>query len=141
MENRARRGVSIDPDPLAGLDQVQIAGSLVSPRASNPIQPRYVTVMALSNAERQRRHRERLKAGQPPPRVRYQRPKDKRSKARRWSEAVQELVELQAEYQAWLDSLPENLRSSAVAEQLETICDMDIESLQEVEPPRGFGRD
>ena len=97
--------------------------------------------MALSNAERQRRHRERLKAGQPPPRVRYRRPKDKRSQARRWSDAVQELVELQAEYQAWLDSVPENLRSSAVAEQLETICDMDIESLQEVEPPRGFGRD
>ena len=97
--------------------------------------------MPLSNAERQRRHRERLKAGQQPPRVRYRRPKDKRSKARRWSDAVQELVDLQAEYQAWLDSLPENLRSSAVAEQLEAICDLDVESLQEVEPPRGFGRD
>ena len=97
--------------------------------------------MGLSNAERQRRHRERLKAGQPPPRVRYRRPKDKRSKARRWSEAVQELVDLQAEYQAWLDSLPENLRSSAVAEQLEAICDLDLDVLQDMEPPRGFGRD
>ena len=67
--------------------------------------------MGLSNAERQRRHRERLKAGQPPPRVRYRRPKDKkRSKARRWTDAVQELLDLQAEYQAWLDGLPENLR-------------------------------
>ena len=97
--------------------------------------------MALSNAERQRRHRERLKAGQQPPRVRYRRPKDKRSRAQRWSDAVQELVDLQAEYQAWLDSLPENLRSSALAEQLEAICDLDLDSLQEVEPPRGFGRD
>ena len=97
--------------------------------------------MGLSNAERQRRHRERLKAGQQPPRVRYRRPKDKRSKARRWSDAVQELVDLQAEYQAWLDSLPENLRGSAVAEQLEDICELDLDSLQEVEPPRGFGRD
>ena len=97
--------------------------------------------MGLSNAERQRRHRERLKAGQQPPRVRYRRPKDKRSKARRWSDAVQELADLQSEYQAWLDSLPENLRSSAVAEQLEAICDLDLDSLQEVEPPRGFGRD
>ena len=96
--------------------------------------------MGLSNAERQRRHRERLKAGQLP-RVRYRRPKDRRSKARRWSDAVQELADLQAEYQAWLDSLPENLRSSAVAEQLEAICDLDLESLQDVEPPRGFGRD
>ena len=97
--------------------------------------------MGLSNAERQRRHRERLKAGQPPSRVRYRRPKDKRSRARRWSDAVQELVDLQAEYQAWLDNLPDNLQSSAVAEQLEAICDMDVEALQEVEPPRGFGRD
>ena len=75
--------------------------------------------MGLSNAERQRLHRERLKAGQPPSRVRYRAPKDRRSKAQRWSDAVQELVDLQAEYQAWLDSLPENLQSSAVAEQLE----------------------
>ena len=97
--------------------------------------------MGLSNAERQRRHRERLKTGQPPDRVRYRRPKDRRSRSRRWTEAVQELADLQAEYQAWLDSLPENLRSSAVAEQLEAICDLDLESLQEVEPPRGFGRD
>ena len=97
--------------------------------------------MGLSNAERQRRHRERLKTGQSPDRVRYRRPKDRRSRSRRWSEAVQELVDLQAEYQAWLDSLPENLRSSAVAEQLEAICDLDLDSLQDVEPPRGFGRD
>ena len=95
--------------------------------------------MGLSNAERQRRHRERLKAGQPP--SRYRLPKDKRPRARRWSDAVQELADLQAEYQAWLDSLPENLRSSAVAEHLEAICDLDLDSLQDVEPPRGFGRD
>ena len=97
--------------------------------------------MGLSNAERQRRYREHIKAGQPPSRVSYRRPKDRRSKARRWSDAVQELVDLQAEYQAWLDSLPENLQSSAVAEQLEAICDLDLDSLQDVEPPRGFGRD
>ena len=97
--------------------------------------------MGLSNAERQRRHRERLKAGQLLPRVRYRALKDRRSKARRWSDAVQELADLQAEYQAWLDSLPENLQSSAVAEQLEAICDLDVDSLQDLEPPRGFGRD
>ena len=66
--------------------------------------------MGLSNAERQRRHRERLKAGQRLPRASYRRPKDRRSKARRWSDAVQELIDLQAEYQAWLNGLPENLR-------------------------------
>ena len=100
-----------------------------------------LTNMGLSNAERQRRHRERLKAGQALSRVRYRRPKDRRSKAQRWSDAVQELIDLQAEYQAWLDSLPENLQSSAVAEQLEAICELDLDSLQDVEPPRGFGRD
>ena len=71
----------------------------------------------------------------------YHRPKDKRSKAQRWSDAVEDLLDLQAGYQAWLDGLPENLRNSAVAEQLELICELDLDSLQEVEPPRGFGRD
>ena len=55
--------------------------------------------------------------------------------------AIITLIDLQAEYQAWLDSLPENLQSSAVAEQLEAICELDLDSLQDVEPPRGFGRD
>ena len=91
--------------------------------------------MGLSNAERQRRYRERLKAGQSLSRVRYRAPKDRRSKAQRWSDAVQELVDLQAEYQAWLDSLPENLESSAVAERLEDICDLDLDSLQGGEGP------
>ena len=86
--------------------------------------------MGLSNAERQRRYRERLKAGQSLSRVHYRTPKDRRSKAQRWSDAVQELVDFQAEYQAWLDSLPENLESSAVAERLEAICDLDVDSLQ-----------
>ncbi len=95
----------------------------------------------MSNADRQRRYRERLKAEQPPSRVRYRAPKDRRSKARRWNDAVQELVDLQDEYQAWFDNLPDNLESSAVAERLEAICDLDVESLQDVEPPRGFGRD
>ena len=95
----------------------------------------------MSNAERQRRYRERLKAGRALSRVRYRAPKDRRSKAQRWSDAVQELVDLQAEYQAWLDNLPDNLESSAVAERLEAICDLDVDSLQDLEPPRGFGRD
>ena len=97
--------------------------------------------MGLSNAERQRRHRERLKgrtaavpcALPPPEGQAIQGP----ALERRGAGAA----DLQAEYQAWLDSLPENLRSSAVAEQLEAICDLDLDSLQEVEPPRGFGRD
>jgi hypothetical protein len=94
--------------------------------------------MALSNAERQQRYRERLKARQP--RVRYLRPRDRRSRPQRWAEAVETLRELQAEYQDWLDNLPESLQSSALAEKLEEVCSVDIDSL-DVELPLGFGRD
>ena len=94
--------------------------------------------MALSNAERQQRYRERLKARQP--RVRYLRPRDRRSRPQRWAEAVETLRELQAEYQDWLDNLPESLQSSALAEKLEEVCSVDVDSL-DVELPLGFGRD
>ena len=95
--------------------------------------------MGLSNAERQRRWRERRKEQQPA--VKYRKPKDRRSRPERWRDAVQTLLDLQAEYQDWLDGLPENLEGSAVAEKLEAICGYDFGDLEELEPPRGFGRD
>lgn len=52
-----------------------------------------------------------------------------------------ELVTLQAEYQAWLDTLPESLVNSATAASLEEICGLDLSDLESIEPPRGFGRD
>jgi hypothetical protein len=94
--------------------------------------------MALSNAERQQRYRERRQARQP--RVRYLRPRDRRSRPQRGTEAVETLRELQAEYQDWLDNLPESLQSSALAEKLEEVCGVDIDAL-DVELPLGFGRD
>ena len=54
---------------------------------------------------------------------------------------VAELVELQEEYRAWRDSLPDNLAESATAEALRAVCDLDLSELDSVEPPRGFGRD
>ena len=66
---------------------------------------------------------------------------DHRGRARRWNDNVAGLVEAQAEYAAWLDSLPDNLRDSATAEALQAICDLDLTELQAIEPPRGFGRD
>lgn len=105
--------------------------------------PRYVTVysvgMGLTNAERQQRWRDRRKNEQPA--VRYRRPQDRRSRPQRWRDAVQTLVDLQAEYQEWLDSMPDGLRESAVAEKLEAICGYDLGDLEALEPPRGFGRD
>jgi hypothetical protein len=50
-------------------------------------------------------------------------------------------VERQVGYAAWLDSLPENLRDSALAEALQAICDLDLSELQAIIPPRRFGRD
>lgn len=104
---------------------------------------RYVTGhnegMGLSNAERQRRFRERRKEQQP--RIHYRRPQDRRSRPQRWRDAVQTLVDLQAEYQDWLENLPDGLQGSAVAEKLEAICEYDFRDLETLEPPRGFGRD
>ncbi len=70
-------------------------------------------------------------------------------------DALQELYELQQEFQEWRDNLPENMGSSATAEKLDAICEIDIESqismidetdaviseFTEADLPRGFGRD
>jgi hypothetical protein len=63
-------------------------------------------------------------------------------------EALGELRDLQAEYQDWRDGLPENLQNSPVAEKLDAVCDVDIESARAiveeagaVDLPLGFGRD
>ena len=95
--------------------------------------------MALTNAQRQRRYRQRHKAQQP--QVRYRRPHDRRSRPQRWHQAVRTLLDLQDEYQGWLDNLPDNLGASALAHKLEAICGLDLAELDSVEPPRGFGRD
>ena len=59
----------------------------------------------------------------------------------RWRDAVAELQELQDDYQAWLDALPQNMADSATAEALRAICDLDLSELQSIVPPKGFGRD
>ena len=96
--------------------------------------------MALSNAERQRRYRARRAAGEPvrtPP----VRPKDRRPRPKRWAAAVAELRALQAEYETWRDQLPESLADSRTAVLLEGVCDVDLDALDDVQLPRGFGRD
>jgi len=72
--------------------------------------------------------------------LRYRRPADRRSKRQRWRDAVAELLELQADYQQWLDALPESLADTPTADALRVVCDLDLSSL-ELDPPRGFGRD
>ena len=91
----------------------------------------------MTPAERQARHRAARSARTPV--LRTRRPADHRSRARRWHDAVAELVRLRAQYAAWLEALPDNLRDTTTAEALQTICDLD--ELLAIEPPRGFGRD
>ena len=50
------------------------------------------------------------------------------------------LLDIQAEYEAWRDGLPESLAESRTHELLEGVCDVDLDAL-DVELPRGFGRD
>ena len=96
---------------------------------------------ALSNAERQARHRA-CRVTQPAAAIaRTKRPTDRRSRPQRWRDAVVELLALQAEYAAWLEVLPDSLRDSATAEALEAIVDLDLTALDETKPPRGYGRD
>jgi len=96
---------------------------------------------ALSNAERQARYRARREAEQPPSKIRYRRPADRRTRSQRWYDTVAVLVALQAEYVAWQDALPDSLRDTATAEALQAIVDLDLDALIAIVPPRGYGRD
>ena len=95
--------------------------------------------MALTNADRQARYRERRQAGES--RIRYRRPADRRSRPQQWNDAVQTLLALQDQYRAWRDALPESLAGSATAALLDEVCELDLSVLEAVELPRGFGRD
>jgi len=93
----------------------------------------------MTAAERQARYRAARASGTPA--VRMRRPLDHRSRAKRWSDAIAELITLQGQYSAWLQALPESLQDSATAEALVAICDLDLTELEAIVPPRGFGRD
>ena len=95
--------------------------------------------MPLTNAEKQRRWRERRAAGTPV--VRYVKVAEpKRSRPERWRAAVATLRELQESYQTWRDNLPESLEDSATAELLDAVIAVDLDQL-DIELPKGFGRD
>ena len=93
----------------------------------------------MTPAQRQARHRARLRRDRPTPPA----PTSQRNPARpqRWAAAVAALVNLQDEYRAWLDNLPASLVGSRLAEKLQAIAEIDLEELQAIEPPRGYGRD
>jgi hypothetical protein len=94
---------------------------------------------AMSGAERQARYRATHANGTPV--IRTRRPADRRSRIQRWNDTIATAVDIQAEYAAWLDALPENQQDSALADALRVIVEFDLSELQAIEPPRGFGRD
>jgi hypothetical protein len=96
---------------------------------------------ALSNAERQARHRTRRLTQPVAVTIRTRQPIDRRSRPKRWRDAVSELLALQAEYADWLSTLPDSLCDSPTAQALEAIVDLDLLILAEIDPPRGYGRD
>ena len=100
---------------------------------------------ALTAAERQARFRARqaeaAAAEAPIARIIVRRPVDRRSRPTRWRDAVAELVQLQAEYQAWRDAMPDRLAGTATADALDAVCDIDLSDIEAIDPPRGFGRD
>lgn len=71
-----------------------------------------------------------------------------------YAEKLQGIEEIRAEYEEWRDNFPENAQSSETFTKLEAVCeldfneDADIEAMNEVleeaeniELPRGYGRD
>jgi hypothetical protein len=101
--------------------------------------------IALTNAERQARHRARRSASQPPapqPPVIIKPPRPpRRSRTQRWNDGLAEMFAVQAECAAWFEALPESLRDSATAAALEAMIDLDLDAIAAVQPPLGYGRD
>ena len=98
-----------------------------------------IGAVPMTPAERQARHRASLRQtrqASPPASVRRSLPRP-----RRWAAAVAALSDLQDDYRAWLDNLPANLEGSGLAEKLQAITEIDLDELQEVDPPLGYGRD
>jgi len=95
-----------------------------------------IGAVPMTPAERQARRRARLRRDNHTPPARRIPPRPKR-----WAAAVAVLIDLQDEYRAWLDNLPTSLDESRLAEKLQAIAELDLEELQAIEPPRGYGRD
>jgi len=53
-----------------------------------------------------------------------------RSQPQQRRDAAVELLELQGDYQQWLDGLPECLADSTTADALRTVCELDVATLE-----------
>ena len=75
--------------------------------------------------------------------IRYRRPKDRRSRADQWADAIDTLSNCLDGYQEWRDNLPASLADSALAERLDAMLEWRdlVDQLSLADLPRGFGRD
>jgi len=101
---------------------------------------------ALTNADPriksgdQARYRARRSVPQPPVTIGQPRP-SRRSRPKRWNDALAEMIAVQAECAAWFDALPESLLDNATAVALQEIIDLDLDAIAAIQPPLGYGRD
>lgn len=126
----------VQPQPRAAIAKRYVTEISTMPRGRHPEGPH-----ALSNAERQARFRARRQTQQHPLLAPAPHPLARRSRPQRWRDAVTELLALQTEYAAWLAALPDSLQDTTTAEALQVIVDLDLDSLADINPPRGYGRD
>jgi hypothetical protein len=96
---------------------------------------------ALSNAERQARFRARRLAPATPLAEKRPAAVARRSRTKRWNDALAVLVAVQAECAAWFDALPDSLRDNATAAALQEMIDLDLDAIAAIQPPLGYGRD
>ena len=96
---------------------------------------------ALSNAELQARQRAKMLGLRPPLPTTHPKAAARRSRSKRWNDALAELLAVQADCAAWFEALPESLRESPTADALQEIIDLDLEAIAAVQPPLGYGRD
>ena len=93
-------------------------------------------------AERQKAHRQRA-AGEPLPPAAPSKQR-KLSRPMRLAAAVASLSKLQDEYQQWLDGLPEfqegSEQETKLTEAIE-LLEQALDTLSEIQLPKGFGRD
>jgi hypothetical protein len=97
-----------------------------------------------TNAERQRRHREQVKARLAGLQVQSAPPKGPRKKTRpqRLSAVLTELGSLLDEYTAWRENMPANFQEGEQAQRLDETIDQiqtAIDTLDAIEPPRVGG--
>ena len=97
-----------------------------------------------SAADKQRAYRQRIQARLAGvcTAVPARKPK-KVARPERLALAIAEIQALTEGYQDWLDAMPENLTESELADRLRETVDLleqATEVLEQVDPPRGFGR-